>query len=94
MKAVHGAEYTTGTACDVMYTTSGSSEDHAFGIGGAEYAYTIELRPDHSGGNGRVNFRLPEDQILPTAEEAFAGVRRMLKFIWKTTPVDEQTARG
>lgn len=77
MKRVHGRTYKTGTACDLLYPTSGSSEDHAFLIGAA-YAYTIELRPT---GRDKGDFHLAEDQIEPAAEEAFAGVMAMLKLM-------------
>lgn len=78
MKAVHGTVYKTGTACELLYPTSGSSEDYAYDVVGADYAYTIELRP---GDNNRNGFHLPEDQIQATGEEAFAGVRQMLRSI-------------
>ncbi|AEO68608.1 uncharacterized protein THITE_2118175 [Thermothielavioides terrestris NRRL 8126] len=78
MSKVHGAEYKAGAACELLYATTGDSVDYAFEVLGADYAYTIELRP---GPRARGGFRLPEDQILATAEEAWAGVRHALQFI-------------
>ncbi|KAL2161798.1 hypothetical protein VTH06DRAFT_7582 [Thermothelomyces fergusii] len=78
MGKVHGSRYRAGTACELLYPTSGDSADWAFDVLGADYAYTVELRP---GLRARAGFRLPESEILETAEEAWAGVRHVLKFI-------------
>ena len=77
MRKAHGTEYRTGTACGLLYATSGDSADWAFEVLGADYAYTVELRPGLREGG----FRLPERLILPTAEEAWAGVRHVLQLI-------------
>jgi hypothetical protein len=79
MRKVHGTKYKAGTACELLYPTSGDSADYAFEVLGAEYAYTVELRPGLRG-NGR-GFELPEKQILPTAEEAWAGVKHIVQLI-------------
>lgn len=50
--------------------SSGSSRDWAFGSLGVPYVYTIELRD-----TGRYGFVLPADQIIPTGEETFAGLK-------------------
>ncbi len=78
MKKVHGTEYTAGAACKMLYPTTGDSVDYAFEVLGADYAYTVELRP---GRRGRWGFKLPENQILPTAEEVWGGVRHVLPLI-------------
>ncbi|KAK4097621.1 peptidase M14, carboxypeptidase A [Parathielavia hyrcaniae] len=78
MTAVHGTRYRAGTACGLLYPTSGDSADYAFEVLGADYAYAVELRP---GVGGRGGFRLPEGQILATAEEAWGGIRHVLKLI-------------
>jgi hypothetical protein len=80
MGKVHGTAYKAGTACDLLYPTSGDSADYAFEVLGAEYAYTVELRPGLRG-KGAAGFKLPERQILGTAEEAWGGVRHVLRFI-------------
>lgn len=78
MKKVHGTEYKSGTACGLLYPTSGDSVDYVFEVLRADYAYTVELRP---GRRGKGGFKLPENQILPTAEEAWGGVKHVLQFI-------------
>ncbi|KAK4235597.1 hypothetical protein C8A03DRAFT_36545 [Achaetomium macrosporum] len=81
MRKVHGTEYRAGAACDLLYPTSGDSADYAFEVLGADYAYTIELRPGLDSGFKEGGFRLPEEQILGTAEEAWEGVRHVVQFI-------------
>lgn len=89
MKAVHGTTYKPGSTCEMLYhTAGGSSEDYVFDRLEAKYAYAIDLRPAYFG-SGELwpfwglwhNFNLPERYIRPTAEEAFAGVKAMLKFM-------------
>ncbi|KAL2194701.1 hypothetical protein P885DRAFT_42468 [Corynascus similis CBS 632.67] len=76
----HGTRYRAGTACELLYPTSGDSADYVFETLSADYAYTVELRPGLRV-RGPAGFRLPEGQILATAEEAWVGVRRVLRFI-------------
>jgi hypothetical protein len=75
MSKVHGTRYEAGTACSLLYPTSGDSADYAFEVLGADYAYTVELRPEV---RGRGGFKLPEEQILATAEEAWGGIKHIL----------------
>ena len=42
---------------------------------GIKYAYGLELRPGRNGGHG--GFMLPVNQIKPTVEETWEGVRAM-----------------
>lgn len=49
---------------------TGGSYDWAKGKEGIKYSYTIELRD-----KGRYGFMLPVNQIVPTGEEAWAGIR-------------------
>lgn len=46
--------------------------------GGVKYSYAVELRD-----TGRHGFLLPEDEILPSSEETFAGVLHLANFIRK-----------
>ncbi|KAF2343486.1 Peptidase M14 carboxypeptidase A, partial [Trinorchestia longiramus] len=55
---------------------SGGSDDWALGEGGAEYAYTIELRDQ-----GTFGFELPAVLIQPTAEETWEGFKVVAQFI-------------
>lgn len=43
-----------------------------------KYSYAVELRD-----TGRHGFLLPEEEILPSSEETFAGVLKLANFIRK-----------
>ncbi|XP_002739484.2 carboxypeptidase B-like, partial [Saccoglossus kowalevskii] len=66
--SVHGQQYTYGTIPDLLYVSSGCSVDWGHGIMGIKYSHTTELRD-----TGEYSFLLPEDQIIPTAQETYAG---------------------
>ncbi|XP_002741167.2 carboxypeptidase B-like [Saccoglossus kowalevskii] len=66
--SVHGQQYTYGTIPDLLYVSSGCSVDWGHGIMGIKYSHTTELRD-----TGEYAFLLPEDQIIPTAQETYAG---------------------
>ncbi|XP_041638304.1 carboxypeptidase O-like [Cheilinus undulatus] len=72
IRNVHGKNYTVGTSPDVLYANSGSSRDWSRKQG-IPYTYTFELRDD-----GTYGFKLPEDQIKPTCEEAYAGALHII----------------
>jgi murein tripeptide amidase MpaA len=65
---VNQVPYVAGPIATTLYIASGSSVDWAYGARGV-YSYTVELRD-----TGTFGFILPPDQIIPTAEENFAGV--------------------
>ncbi|XP_062312737.1 carboxypeptidase O-like [Osmerus eperlanus] len=79
MKALHGLEYTVGTSPQVLYPNSGSSRDWA-SLVGIPFSYTFELRD-----KGQFGHKLPEDQIQPACEEAFAGARSMITYVHDKT---------
>ncbi|KAK3299584.1 carboxypeptidase [Chaetomium fimeti] len=74
IKAVNGLDFTTGPICSTIYKASGSSVDYVNDVTGAEYVFTVELRD-----TGEYGFVLPAEQIVPSGEEAFAGVKYMLE---------------
>ncbi|KAA0202546.1 hypothetical protein HAZT_HAZT008818 [Hyalella azteca] len=76
LTAVHGTQYKVGSSTNTIYIAAGGSDDWALGVGGSEYAYTIELRDE-----GQYGFRLPESLIIPTAEETWAGFKVVAQFI-------------
>ena len=51
---------------------AGGADDWAHGVAKIPYVYTVELRD-----TGRYGFMLPKDQILPTAEEFFDGLKHL-----------------
>ncbi|XP_026827132.1 carboxypeptidase B isoform X2 [Ooceraea biroi] len=73
---IHGTHYQFGPVADLMYPTSGTSDDWAKGVAGIKYAYTVELRD-----RGTYGFLLPATQIVPTAREIWAGIRAIARLV-------------
>ncbi|XP_017766579.1 PREDICTED: carboxypeptidase B-like [Eufriesea mexicana] len=73
---IHGTDYQFGPSADLLYPTSGASDDWAKGVAGIKYAYTLELRD-----RGTYGFLLPASQIVPTAREIWAGIRTIARLI-------------
>ena len=75
IQAVHGKEYVYGPGYTTIYPTSGTINDWAYGALGA-MALAVELRPE---AGSQVGFLLPSNQIVPAAEENYAGVMAMAR---------------
>ena len=73
IKAVYGTVFQYGPICTTIYQATGSSVDYVNDVTKAQYAFTSELRD-----TGKYGFVLPANQILPSALEAYAGVRYLL----------------
>ncbi|CAG0892575.1 unnamed protein product [Cyprideis torosa] len=73
LEAVYGTQYETGTIPDLLNLAAGSSIDWVKGAAGVKWTFAYELRD-----KGQYGFLLPADQIIPCAEETFAGVIAML----------------
>ncbi|KAF2867355.1 hypothetical protein BDV95DRAFT_598048 [Massariosphaeria phaeospora] len=74
VKAVHGTDFTGGPICSTIYQVSGSSVDYAYENAKVTYSMTVELRD-----TGRYGFVLPPDQIVPAAEEMWAGLSYLVE---------------
>lgn len=77
---VYGTPYKVGSSADLLYPTTGASDDWAKGVAGIKYSYTVELR-DH----GQYGFLLPASQIIPTAKEIWAGIRTVARLVTTTS---------
>ncbi|UPL02011.1 hypothetical protein LCI18_012945 [Fusarium solani-melongenae] len=75
---VNGTQYTYGPSCSTLYPSTGTSLDYMAGKAGAEFAWTIELRP---GWNGASGFVLPPQEILSTAQEVWEGIKYVLEMM-------------
>ena len=73
IKAVHGVSFAYGPICSTIYQASGVSVDYTNDVVGSDYTFTIELRD-----KGNYGFVLPANQIVPSGEEAYAGLRYLL----------------
>jgi hypothetical protein len=72
LKAVHGTTFTVGNSDELLYAAAGASDDWSKAIPGIKFVYTMELRPNESSPGG---FVLPANQIIPTGEETWAGMK-------------------
>ncbi|KAG8180463.1 hypothetical protein JTE90_001996 [Oedothorax gibbosus] len=80
LSEVHGTKYRVGSSTNLLYVATGGADDWAHGVAGIKYSYTLELRD-----TGKHGFLLPAEQILPTGEETWAGVKAMAKAIKRDT---------
>lgn len=76
IKAVHGTSFTPGPICQTIYQATGSSSDWMYGQMKIPYSLAVELRD-----TGRYGFVLPANQIIPSGEEAWAGLQYLVKNI-------------
>ena len=67
LEAVYGTPYIADCIPCILYPSAGGSLDWAKGVAGIKYSFGMELRD-----TGTYGFLLPEDQIIPTAEETWA----------------------
>ncbi|PHH93354.1 hypothetical protein CDD83_5908 [Cordyceps sp. RAO-2017] len=74
IRSVHGTTFNSGPICSTIYQTAGNSVDYVADIIKSDYNFAVELRD-----TGRYGFVLPPNQIAPTGEEAFAGVKYLLQ---------------
>ncbi|XP_018421791.1 PREDICTED: carboxypeptidase A2-like [Nanorana parkeri] len=75
LSALYGTQYTVGTICSTIYQASGGSIDWTYDIG-IKYSFAFELRD-----TGRYGFLLPATQILPTAQETWLGIKKILEHV-------------
>ncbi|XP_056429142.1 carboxypeptidase A2-like isoform X3 [Hyla sarda] len=75
LSSLYGTQYRVGTICSTIYQASGGSIDWTYDIG-IKYSFAFELRD-----TGRYGFLLPSTQILPTAQETWLGLKKLLEHI-------------
>jgi len=69
----YNTRWTYGNSCEVIYETTGSTEDYAKAISGVEYTFCPELRGS--------SFIVNKSQIRPSSEEFKNGIYAMVKQI-------------
>jgi len=74
IEAVHGKDYQAGTAGELLYNFTGGSADFAHGVANIRYSFLIELRD-----TGVYGFLLPLEEVIPTAQEAWAGLKVVVR---------------
>uniref|UniRef100_A0A8D0G5H5 Peptidase M14 domain-containing protein n=1 Tax=Sphenodon punctatus TaxID=8508 RepID=A0A8D0G5H5_SPHPU len=75
LAALHGTKYTYGSTIDTIYQADGTTIDWTY-LNGVKYSYTFELRD-----TGRYGFLLPESQIIPTAEETWPALVKIMEHV-------------
>ncbi|XP_038608722.1 carboxypeptidase A4-like [Tachyglossus aculeatus] len=75
LASLSGTQYHVGPICKTVYQASGNSVDWAY-ENGIKYSFTFELRD-----TGHYGFLLPASQIIPTAEETWLGLKKILEHV-------------
>ncbi|XP_070578455.1 carboxypeptidase B-like isoform X2 [Ptychodera flava] len=76
IESVHGTPYIYGNIISNADPASGLTLDWGYGTANIKHSYLVELRD-----RGEYGFLLPEDQIIPSGEETYAGLKAMLDCI-------------
>lgn len=80
IESTHNEQYTDGSAADILYAASGSSFDWTQDKAGILLSFGAELRPHR---NSFYGFQLPASQIVPTAQETWAGLQSIVEAVMK-----------
>ncbi|CAI2301893.1 unnamed protein product [Caenorhabditis sp. 36 PRJEB53466] len=73
-----GTKYKFGTGSDILYPSSGGSDDWAKGALRIKYVYLLELRPGEDVWDG---FILDQHQLVPTARETWNGIKVVVRAV-------------
>ncbi|KAM3832742.1 carboxypeptidase A2-like [Vipera latastei] len=75
LTSLYGTRYRVGPICSVIYQASGGSIDWSYDYG-IKYSFAFELRD-----TGRHGFLLPAKQIIPTAQETWLGLKKIMEHV-------------
>ncbi|XP_064309292.1 carboxypeptidase A2-like [Phalacrocorax carbo] len=75
IQSLYGTTFTVGSICNTIYQASGGSIDWSYDYG-IKYSFAFELRD-----TGNYGFLLPANQIIPTAEETWLGLKKILEHV-------------
>ncbi|XP_069720597.1 carboxypeptidase A2-like [Phaenicophaeus curvirostris] len=73
--SLYGTTFKVGSICTTIYQASGGSIDWSYDYG-IKYSFAFELRD-----TGRYGFLLPANQIIPTAEETWLGLKTIMEHV-------------
>merc|ERR1719433_1838450 len=82
IRSVGGRRWREGPIAQVLYAASGSTTDTATDLGALGICF--ELRPGQGGGSG--GFAPPARDILPGAQECFAGLSAAFEYAMGSSP--------
>jgi len=94
VESFYGTRYVVDTGANALYPASGGSDDWSKGKAGIKYVYLIELRPNDYSIHG---FLLPENQIIPTGRETWAGIMVVADEVQRRaglTPISPDSSTG
>uniref|UniRef100_A0A8C1FUS5 Carboxypeptidase A4 n=2 Tax=Cyprinus carpio TaxID=7962 RepID=A0A8C1FUS5_CYPCA len=75
LTSLYNTRYQVGSICKIIYQASGGSIDWTYDIG-IKYSFAFELRD-----TGFYGFLLPANQIIPTAEETWLGLKYIMEYV-------------
>ncbi|NXL68612.1 CBPA2 Carboxypeptidase, partial [Chordeiles acutipennis] len=75
IRSLYGTTFKVGSICTTIYQASGGSIDWSYDYG-IKYSFAFELRD-----TGRYGFLLPANQIIPTAEETWLGLKKIMEHV-------------
>ncbi|XP_038608743.1 carboxypeptidase A2-like isoform X2 [Tachyglossus aculeatus] len=75
LTSLYGTNYKVGPICSIIYQASGGSIDWSYDYG-IKYSFAFELRD-----TGLHGFLLPANQIIPTAEETWLGLKTIMEHV-------------
>uniref|UniRef100_A0AC35U1J8 ShKT domain-containing protein n=1 Tax=Rhabditophanes sp. KR3021 TaxID=114890 RepID=A0AC35U1J8_9BILA len=75
IRSVYGTEFKSGTGANILYPSSGGSDDWAKDKANIKYVYLLELRPGEDEWEG---FLLDRNQLIPTGKETWQGIKVVL----------------
>ncbi|XP_053912892.1 carboxypeptidase A2 isoform X2 [Cuculus canorus] len=75
IRSLYGTTFKVGSICTTIYQASGGSIDWSYDYG-IKYSFAFELRD-----TGRYGFLLPANQIIPTAEETWLGLKTIMEHV-------------
>ncbi|KAM9581792.1 carboxypeptidase A2 isoform 1-T1 [Guaruba guarouba] len=75
IRTLYDTTFKVGSICKTIYQASGSSIDWSYDYG-IKYSFAFELRD-----TGRFGFLLPANQIIPTAEETWLGLKTIMEHV-------------
>ncbi|KAF8367022.1 hypothetical protein PRIPAC_84851 [Pristionchus pacificus] len=87
LEAVYGTKYRFGTGADILYPSSGGSDDWAKAKGGAKYVYLLELRPGEEVWDG---FVLDARQLIPMGKETWEGIQVVIGAVYSAEQANLQ----
>ncbi|XP_078090865.1 carboxypeptidase A1-like [Mustelus asterias] len=80
LASLYGTRYTYGSIIQTVSESSGNSIDWSYNQG-IKYAFAFEMRDE-----GQYGFMLPPSQIIPTAEETWLAIKKIMEHVSNRLP--------